>query len=141
MVQTYWQRTHCLLDRRVIVEAMALKEVDVVELQAREAVLHRIEDVLAAESTLVGGARTLRLLGPVPRCIAKDLGHDDNLVPREGILLDRLAQDLLRHAVRVDRRRVECVDPRVVAIATKRVLTLRTRRNARKLDVFHANLQ
>jgi hypothetical protein len=37
---------HGLVDGRVGVEAMALEHVDVVELKALQALLHRVEDVL-----------------------------------------------------------------------------------------------
>ena len=42
------ERLHRLLDRRIIVEPMALKNVNVVELQTLQAVLDALKDVLTA---------------------------------------------------------------------------------------------
>jgi hypothetical protein len=46
--------SHRLLDRRVIVEAVALKQVDIVKLQPREGRLDTLEDVLEMTSAISG---------------------------------------------------------------------------------------
>lgn len=74
------QRLHRLLDRRFIIEAVALEDVDIVELQALERRLDAVEDVLAAQAVLVDCLDSLlidRLAeGAVHR--EEDLGEDDD---------------------------------------------------------------
>jgi hypothetical protein len=52
--------SHRLLDGSVLVEAMALKDVDIVKAKTLEGLVDRVEDVLAGETTTVDVA--LRLL-------------------------------------------------------------------------------
>ena len=88
------ERAQHLLDGRQGVEAVQLIEVDVVGAQPPQAGLDGPNQVMARRADVVG-----------PRAGAKrPLGGDDHLI---AAALDRLAQDLLGHAARVDVGRVE----------------------------------
>ena len=92
------ERAQHLLDRRHGVEAVELVEVDVVGAEPAQARLDRPDQVVARRADVVGAGAEAE--GP--------LGGDDHLV---AAALDRLAQDLLGHAVRVDVGRVEHGEP------------------------------
>ena len=53
------QRLHGLLDRRLIVKAMALQQVDVVEPKALKRVVNTLKDVLARKAMLVDVAKLI----------------------------------------------------------------------------------
>jgi hypothetical protein len=93
------QRLERLLDRRVIIEAMDLIEIDVIGAEPPQA---RVD---------LGHDRPARQAGPV-RARAHPpvhLGRDHDLVAAREIL-QRPAEDLLAGAVRIDIRRVEEID-------------------------------
>ena len=93
---------HGLLQRRLGVVPVGLVDVDVVGPQPAQRAVDRLEDVLAGQAAVVGA---LRAGGPV------DLGEDlQALPPLPG---ERLAEDALGLAVRVDVGGVERRDPGV----------------------------
>ncbi len=95
------ERFERLLDRRVVVPAMDLVEVDVIGAEALQARIDLAHDRLARKA----GAIRSR---PHP---AIDFGSDDNLVP-SGEILDRTPENLLAAAERIAVRRVEEIDAR-----------------------------
>ena len=110
--------THNLLLRRLVIEAVDLKDVNV-RSQTLHTRLDGVDDVLARETkavhklAVVGGAERRRVV------IAhgeEDLGHDDDAFARNVVLLERLADDLLRLAVAVDICRVPGVDAALVGV-------------------------
>ena len=115
------QRLHRLLDGRQRVEPVDLQQVDVRRVQPLQRRLHLVEDGRARQPALVlvlGQHRHL-LLGELaaPRALlhrVEALGHDHQLVPRQRVLLDGLADDALRLALRVDVGRVPRRQPAVV---------------------------
>ena len=110
--------THNLLLRRLVVEAVDLEDVDV-RSQTLHTRLDGVDDVLARETkavhklAVVGGAERGRV---VISHGEEDLGHDDDAFARNVVLLERLADDLLRLAVAVDIRRVPGVDAVLVGV-------------------------
>lgn len=110
------QRLHRLLDRRIRVEAMDLQKIDVRRVKAAQTGLDLVEDGAARESTLVDiVTRVLelwvevRLDREVLRDKAEALGKDEDLVPRDVVLLEELADDAFGLAVRVNVRSVDSV--------------------------------
>ena len=93
------QRFERLLDRRVVVQAVDLVEIDVVHAEPAQAVVDLGHDRLARQA---GAVRA----GAHP---AIDLGGDDDLVAA-GEVLDRAAEDLLAVAERIAVRGVEEID-------------------------------
>jgi hypothetical protein len=59
------KESHRLLNRRLRIEAVALQDVDVLELEPLEAVLYRVEDVFAAETVLVHVTILVRAAAPI----------------------------------------------------------------------------
>ncbi len=100
------QRLHRFLDRRGIVPAVDLVEIDIVHPQPRQAVVHRLHQRLARQTARIGGL----LPGQ------ESLGRDHNLVaPCE---FGQQAPDhLFRGAARIHVRRIEEVDPRLHRLA------------------------
>src|ERR1051325_8065028 len=96
------QRLERLLDRRVMVEAVDLKEVDVLHAEAAEGGVDGVHDVLAGEAAAV---RTLADL-------EEALRGDHRFLAR-GQLAQRAADDFFAHAARVHVRGVEEVDARL----------------------------
>ncbi len=90
------QRLHRLLDRRVDVEAVALVEIDVVGLQARQRCVDLAVDLLRGQPA-----------APFDREV--ELGREDVLLAR--VLAEDLAPGALGRALAVDVRGVEEVDP------------------------------
>jgi len=95
------QRAERLVDVGVHLGAVDLIEVDPVGPQAAQAVLDLLDDP---------AARVAELVGVVAHGAVHLGGEDDVLAPAAG---ERLADDLLRLAARVDVRGVDEVDPRV----------------------------
>jgi hypothetical protein len=98
------QRAQRLLPRRERVVAVDLVEVDVIGAEALQAGVDGVHDVAARQPDRVGAA------AGAPAGLGR---HHHILAPRA----QRLAQDLLRAARRVDVGAVEEVDPRVQADA------------------------
>jgi len=96
------ERFHGLFDRGVVVPAVDLVEVDVVGLEALEALIEFEEDLLAAETLGVG---------VVAHCV-EELGGD-NGVFAFGVGFEEAAEDLLAGAYGVDVGGVEEVDAEV----------------------------
>jgi len=90
-----------LFDRSVGIGAMAIDEVDVVQLQALQRAVDRIEQVLAVQRVVVVGAAAH---APV------ELGRHDELDARPGKLLQHLAHDDFAVTFGVDLGVVEEVD-------------------------------
>ena len=82
---------------------MDLVEVDVVELQAAQALLQRRDDVAARRAAHVRAGAGL----------AEDLGRDDDALARDLEVLQRLPGDLFRAAGRVHVGGVDEIDARV----------------------------
>jgi hypothetical protein len=93
------ERLERLLDRRAVVPAVDLVEVDVVHAQAAKAVVDLGHDRSAGQAAAVGALMHL----------AVDLGGDHHLVA-PGEVGQRVAEDLLAGAGRVDVGGVEEVD-------------------------------
>src|SRR5437016_11084610 len=93
------QRFDRLLDRRVVVPAMDLIEIDVIGAEAPQARIDFGHDRLARQAGAIGAR-------PHP---AIDLGSDDDLVS-SGEILDRTPENLLAAAERIAVRRVEEID-------------------------------
>ena len=93
------QRAQRLFDRRVVIEAVDLIEVDVIGAEAAQAGVDGVVDVFAREAALVG----------VVAHRVEDLGGDDDAVAR-GEVLQRAAGDLFADAVGVHVGGVEEVD-------------------------------
>ncbi len=94
------QRFQRLFNRRVVIEAMDLIEVDVIRAQPAQAVVDGVHDVFAREALLI-------------RIVAhgvEDFGGDHHTVPRWAKFLKTAAQDLFTHAQRIHVGRVEEVD-------------------------------
>lgn len=114
------QRDHELLHARVGRVAVDLEDVDVVEAKALEALVDRVEDVLAREAVAVdiaGRDRVLDLGRVRVRVVGDDhgeLGENDEVLARDRVLLDCLADETLAVAVRVDVGRVPGVDAELV---------------------------
>ena len=101
------ERSERLLHRRGGVETVQLVQVDVVELQARQARLHAVENVAARRAARVrAGAR-----------VAEHLGRHHHVVACHLQVLQRLARDLLGRAARVHVGRVDEVDAGVQRLA------------------------
>lgn len=87
---------------------MHLQDVDVLEPEARERLVDRVKDVLARQAVAVDVAALVRVadLGRVRvRVVGDDhaeLGHDDEVLARDGELCDGLPDEALRVSVRVD---------------------------------------
>lgn len=121
---------HRLLHGGVAVGAVGVDDVDVVEAEALERVVHALDDVLPGEALVVDGVVAecgapveLVAISSVSRCRrfwrlekkrAAYLGRDDQVVPLPSKLLDRLAHDDLGLALGVHLGRVEEVDAAVV---------------------------
>lgn len=116
------KRLHGLLERGVVVEAMDLEDIDVVGVEALERGVDLVEDGRAREVVLVDV-----VLGLLERLAVQEvahvgllahapeaLGHDDDLLARDTVLLDGLADNDLAHALRVHVGCVPCVDAAVV---------------------------
>lgn len=88
------------LHRRIGIRTVQLIEIDVIGLQAAQAVLDRGEDVAPGETSVVR---------PVT-CLAPHFRRQHDIVPAT---CQRLADDLLRAPPAVDVRRVDEVDPLV----------------------------
>src|SRR5947199_10841648 len=93
------KRFERLLDRRVVVPAMDLVEVDVIRAEAPQARIDLAHDRLPGQAGAIGSR-------PHP---AIDLGSDDNLVPLAEIL-DRTPENLLAAAEGIAVRRIEEID-------------------------------
>ena len=93
------QRAQRLFDRRVVIEAVDLVEIDVIGAEPAQAVVDGVQDVLARQAALV-------------RVVAhrvEDLGGDDDAVAR-GEVLQRAPSDFFAHADGVHVGGVEEVD-------------------------------
>ena len=112
------QRFDRLLDRRVVVPAMDLIQIDVVGAEAAQRVVDRFHDVFARQAAVV------RLVVPDRE---EDLRGDDDLVALREIA-KRAADDLLAHAVRIHVRGVEEVDARLERFADERPALLLVQR-------------
>ncbi|NYH16597.1 hypothetical protein GGD41_003825 [Paraburkholderia bryophila] len=97
------ERAHGFFDRRGRIETVDLVQVDVIELQAFQARLHTVDDVIPRRA-----ARIRKLVG-----LAEHLGRHDDFVARHLEVFQRLAGDLFGQAARVDVGRVDEVDARV----------------------------
>jgi hypothetical protein len=103
------QRLQRLLDRRRIVEAVDLVEIDVVGAEAAQAVVDLVEDRLARQAGAVGaGPHAVEHLG----------GEHDLVAPGE--VPDRAADDLLGGAVGIGVGRVEEIDAEVDRLLDQR---------------------
>ena len=100
------ERAQGLVERRERVEAVQLVEVDVVELQAAQAGLDLVDDMVSALAAAVG------LLAHH----AGGLGGDDDLVARQFQRFERMADQRLGLAERVDIGGVDEVDAGVVGL-------------------------
>jgi hypothetical protein len=97
------ERAHRFFDRRGRIEAVNLVQVDVIELQALEARLDAVHDVVARGTARVGGFRRR----------AEHLGGNHHLVTRHLQVFKREAGDLLGQALRVDIGGVDEIDARI----------------------------
>ena len=93
------QRFERLLDRRLVVPAMDLVEVDIIHAEAAEALIDLDHDRFARQAGAIGSGSHA----------AVDFGRDDDLVA-PGEVIDRTAEDLLAPAERIAVRRVEEID-------------------------------
>ena len=96
------QRLHRLLYRRGLIEAVDLKQIDIVQAEPGQAVVDRLEERLAREQPCVGSVP--------PR--EERLGGDHHFVALRHVA-QCAAGDLLRTAAGIGIRRVEEVDPRL----------------------------
>ena len=96
---------HGLLDRRVGVGAMAVDEIDVVELQARKRSVDGLHQILAVEGVLFVGA-----IGEPP----EELGRNDVRCTTPAELLEHVAHDVLGLSLGVDLGVIEEVDARII---------------------------
>ena len=96
------QRIQRLFNRRGRVEAVQLIEIDMIQLQAAQALLHAADDVIA------------RAAARIPPCrsrFAKYFSGDYHVLARNFQVFQRLAEDRLRTPFRVNVRGVDKVDP------------------------------
>ncbi|MNS93998.1 hypothetical protein D3C72_1281990 [compost metagenome] len=103
MLHQVIQRPHRFLHGCRRVEAVDLIEVDMIELQARQALLDAVDDVKARVAPGVRAGAGL----------AEYLGRDDHLVPCDLQVAQRLARDDFRTAFGIHVRRVDEIDPGV----------------------------
>ena len=115
------QRLHGLFDRGRPIEAMNLEEIDVIGVQSLQTRVDGVEDTLAGQTTLVDIVNSL-----VNVLEAKDLrvvrlarsaatfGADDELMARDGELLDGFANQTLGVTVAVNVGCVPCIEPAIV---------------------------
>lgn len=116
------QGLHSLLERGVIIKTVDLQQIDVVGVEAGERVVDLVEDRRARQEAAVNvvlGARERVAVQVVPHLgLLADppvaLGHDDHLVARDVVVLERPPHDPLARPVRVHVRRVPRVEPAVV---------------------------
>ena len=107
------QRLQRFLDRRRVVEAVDLVEIDIIGAEPAQAVVDLVEDRLARQAGAVrAGAHAVEHLG----------GEHDVLAPGE--ILDGAADDLLRGAVRIDIGGIEEIDPELERLADQRAARL-----------------
>src|SRR5271169_3667102 len=91
-----------LFDRRVVVPAMDLVEIDVIGAEAPKAGIDLVHDRLARQAGTIGSR---------PHPAIHFVGADDLVAPSE--IVDRAAEDLFAIAERIAVRRVEEIDPGV----------------------------
>lgn len=115
------QRPHDLLPGHGAVESVDLQHVDV-RPQPGDALVHRVNNVFPAEADLVEHVVVVdRAHGDVVRrCVGSHaevaFTQDHQILPRDLVLGDGLADDAFRLAVRVDVGRVPCPDPGLVGV-------------------------
>jgi hypothetical protein len=97
------QRRDGLLDRRAIVEAMDLVEIDIIHPQAAQGIVDGMHHMLARQPALIGRR---------PHGLAQ-LGRHHDMLAVGGKFLQCPAGDFLAHAQRIDIGGVEEIDPRV----------------------------
>ncbi|KAG0960826.1 hypothetical protein G6F31_010266 [Rhizopus arrhizus] len=108
------QGAHGFLDRRRRVEPMDLVQVDMVQLKARQTLLHAVQDVQARIAARIHTGAGL----------AEDLGGDDHVVARPLQVTPRLSGDHFRPAFGVHVRRVDEIDARIQCPAHQPVRVL-----------------
>lgn len=109
------QRAHRLFDRSVVVESVALEDIDVVELQSGQRVLDRGEDSLSGISPVVTSKDHPHLSGQPPVVGPSSgtfvleftigvvrLGEDHDALTGDIVFLEKLAKDHLALPCRVD---------------------------------------
>ena len=95
------QRLHRLCDWRRIIPSMYLKKIDIIHIEAGEAIVHRLHQSLARKPARIG-------------CIAprdERLGRDHNLIALR-IFLQKLAGDFFGRTARIAIGGVEEIDAR-----------------------------
>ena len=103
------QRLHRFFDRRVLIEAVDLVEIDIVGPKSPERCVDGVHDVPARESP-IAGIITHR---------EEHLSSYDHFVPF-GEISHSSAEDFLAHSARVHIRRVEKVDPQLECMFDER---------------------
>lgn len=106
------QGLHGLLNRGVRVEAMALKHIDIIELQPLQARFDTVKDMFSAQSTPVHQPMCLRIISNrivVPLWQAREVYFckDHKSFTRSSNLFYGFAEDAFRLAIRIGIGRVE----------------------------------
>lgn len=100
---------HRFFNRRIVVEAVDLEKVDIVGIKPFQRCLYHVEDCSPGQAVLINVILglsygiTVEEMAHVGRLAdtPKALGHDDDLLPRDAIFLDRLANNNLASTLRV----------------------------------------
>ena len=121
------QRLERLLDRRLVVPAMRLVEIDVIRAEPFQAGVDLVHDRLSRQALAVR----------VVAHLAVHLGGDHHLLA-PGKVLQRAAGDLLAGAERIDVRRVEEVDAGLERLLEERPARLLVERPAMRAALDRA---
>jgi hypothetical protein len=112
---------HSFFDGSIVIKTMALEDIDVVKLEALQAMFDGFEYMLATEAMLIDVAHRIRVCSPnqaFAGCFGdgeKNLCQNDNLIAGEVELFDCFAQDNLGRAIRVYVSGIKCIDSGIVA--------------------------
>ena len=121
------QSLHRLLNRRIGIEPMNLQQIHIIRPQTLQARIHSIENGPTAQTAVIHIVFALRNLLPIHDTpdvrrlahVTVAFAEDDELVPGNVELLDRLADDLFAYAVAVDVGGVPGVEAAVVGCFEK----------------------